>query len=155
MALSGLRGHLDIPAQLGIAAAVMLAISPISWSHHATWLPLMVYALLSVAQYTGRFVRPQTVLAGVMTVLFGLGFRLFSWDSPAMAPVIEAAHWKVVASLPLVCLVSLIVLVFTAMVSMPNRHGIFELPPGFRRRSPRLSSAQPSAPLTKDEDPRV
>lgn len=155
MALSGLRGHLDIPAQLGIGAAVMLAISPISWSHHATWLPLMVYALLSVAQYTGRLVRTQTALAVAMTLLFGTGFRIFAWDSAEMAPVIAALHWRIVASLPLVCLVSLIVLVFTATVSMPNRHGIFELPPGFRRRSPSLPPRQPSDPPTKDEDPRV
>ncbi len=77
LALWRLRGVLDVPSQLGLGSACMLLISPISWSHHAAWLPVIVYAMLFLGSQSGRGRAVFTGLAVWLVVLLGFGVRAY------------------------------------------------------------------------------
>lgn len=70
-AIYRLRSKLDNIAILGLAAVPMLLISPVTWSHHWTWLPITAYAALSVALLSANTVRNVllALTAGIVIVL--------------------------------------------------------------------------------------
>ena len=58
------RKRIDVVAQLGLAAACSLLISPVTWSHHWVWWPVVAYAWVSLAFLVSGWLR-TVILAGV------------------------------------------------------------------------------------------
>lgn len=52
-----LKNRVDNLTLLGLAAGLMLLISPITWCHHAVWFPLIAYSWLRIAQLAGKGLR--------------------------------------------------------------------------------------------------
>jgi alpha-1,2-mannosyltransferase len=114
-----LRGVLDIPSQLGVGAICMLLISPISWSHHAAWLPVMIYAVLFVG---ARVTRGRALFAGGALWLFllmGVGVRAYG-KLLGNPDTMESGAWMAFACLPAVTLVALLALLLWARI--PRTH---------------------------------
>ncbi len=149
-ALSGLRGRLDMPAQLGLAASAMLAVSPISWSHHATWFGLIVYAWVSVARSTGRCRAALSAVAGFFGVFMGIGMPVFHWAAAQIPGAEGSLAWKIFASMPALALVVGGVLSFRAILTMPGRPGLFGRPASFPASFPvRIVRRRPVSFTTK------
>lgn len=128
MALMGLRGRLDLPAQLGLGATAMLLISPISWTHHATWLPLMVYGWLCVGRVTGRLRWAFAVVSAMIVIVMGVGFRGIGWDSVPY-DLFSVHPWaKIVACVPAALMLLGTCFAFSAVLTMRGRPGLFEVP---------------------------
>lgn len=137
MALMGLRGRIDLPAQLGLGATAMLLISPISWTHHATWLPVMVYGWLCVGKVTGRLRWAFAALSGIIVIVMGVGFRGIGWDTVPY-DLFSVHPWaRIVACIPAALMLFGTCCAFAAVLTMRGRPGLFEVPRTLLRRSRR------------------
>jgi alpha-1,2-mannosyltransferase len=131
--LSGLRGKIDVAAQLGLASTAMIAASPISWSHHVTWLLLIVYGWVTVARVTGRCRRELLWVSGLYGAFLGIGMPVIHWAAALVPGFDGSVVWRLVASLPAAALMAGVVVAFKAVLTMPRTHGLFERPPRFVR----------------------
>lgn len=70
LAISRNKDRLSRPSQLGLAALCGLLISPVSWSHHWVWIPLLVLAMVEVAPTLSSAVRKVLRVAGIYVAVF-------------------------------------------------------------------------------------
>lgn len=109
--LCKLRGSIEPVALLGVAATCPLLVSPVSWSHHWVWGPLMAYSWAVVALHLPLW--PRWVIFGAL-VLFTLEMGLSAKSAIRFFGVHPdqqlAAWWYIWPAVPvaamLVCLVA-------------------------------------------------
>ncbi|WP_237201468.1 glycosyltransferase 87 family protein [Rothia nasimurium] len=109
-------------SQIALNGFLMVAMSPISWSHHNIWLPLLMVALwldafptfFSLAPRVLRWVVGALAVTGCAGLIYGpirIGIRL----DPTTHNLDELSHLALVASaLPIICL-TLVVLAWVGV----------------------------------------
>ncbi|MCB4208712.1 glycosyltransferase 87 family protein [Arthrobacter sp. UM1] len=115
-ALRCLPRETDTLTLIGLASSLMLLISPISWAHHAVWLPVILWSWFALAWRLPSARRPLAVLGALLAFTLGVSNRVFAVFLPGGGDPSGSPLWDAYVSLPTAVLVASVVVIAAAAV---------------------------------------
>lgn len=114
-ALRCLPRETDTLTLIGLASSLMLLISPISWAHHAVWLPVILWSWFALARLLPSARRPLAVLGLALAFTLGVSSRAFAVFLPGGGES-GGLLWTAYVSLPAAVLAVSVVVIAAAAV---------------------------------------